>query len=113
MTCTAAPGPSGDPSVRLSDRVASITISGPSWRTCTFCAGRGRMRTGGRGGPFLPQPDAAAAPAARRTHRAAPSRNAPEAWRGAAEGTLQEVAGHVPGPYHGRPRPSDVGGVDL
>src|SRR2546425_8956013 len=94
MIRTAAPGPSGDPSVRLSDRVASITTSGPIWRTCTFCAGRGRTRTGGSGGPFLPPPHATAA---RKAHKTAPGRVPRGAGRGGG-GTVHEVTGPGPGP---------------
>src|SRR2546426_4419306 len=108
MIRTAAPGPNGDPSVRLSDRVASITTSGPIWRTCTFCAGRDRTRTGGSGGPFLPQPDAAAA---RRAHRTARGRSARTAGRG-AEGTLQDVTAQVLVLHDVGQHPADVGGGD-
>src|SRR6266571_1509287 len=91
---TVALGPSGVPSDRDRDRLASTTMSVPTWWTRMFCAGRGRMRTGGWGGPFLPQPaprSDAASPRATGIPRRRGTRRA-----GRREtGTLQDVAAQV------------------
>src|SRR5262245_16942751 len=110
MTWTTAPAPRGEPSVRLSDTAASSTTSEPTWRTWTFCAGRGRMRRGASGGPFLPQPRPAAIRDTR-THGRSRFRGFRDPGRRTA-GTLQDVAAQILVLHDVDQHPPDIGVVD-
>src|SRR5207247_10605867 len=108
---TVAPGPSGVPSDRDRDRFASTTMSPPTWRTWTFCAGRGRMRTGAWGGPFLPQPAPRSA-AARPSATDIPRRRAARRAGRRETGTLQDVAAQVLVLHDVGQHSADIVGVD-